>query len=220
MTTGFVRCELRAVDVAAARAFYQQVLDEVTLDMTEISEMARARGARSLWLGHLAVADVRATVAELVTRGAVELPGGGVLRDPSGAMIGLVTAHEPGRPAVVWAQLFTGDPARAKRDYGELFGMTFGTSVEVPGHGTCAELGWSGGPPAGAISDITGKPHIHPHWLFFFGVRDLASAVASVEKNGGTVVARASLPDGRGCVVCDDPQGAAFALTSGATAPG
>ena len=55
-------------------------------------------------------------------------------------------------------------------------------------------------------------PHIHPHWLFHFRVPALDAAVDRVRAGGGLVAATFELPDGRRIAVCDDPQGAAFAL--------
>ena len=127
-------------------------------------------------------------------------------------MLALTSPREPARGDVVWAQLFTRDLERAKRVYGELFGMTFGSQMEVPGQGTFDQFGWGGAPMSGSMGDIKGKPHIHPHWLFFFRVRDLGRAVAWAERNGATVTGSTTLPDARQIVVCDDPQGAAFAL--------
>jgi hypothetical protein len=45
-----------------------------------------------------------------------------------------------------------------------------------------------GGPSVGLMADIGGRPGVHPAWLFHFRVTALDPAV------------------------CDDPQGAAFAL--------
>lgn len=213
MSTGFVRWELRTVDVVAARSFYDQILEKPALDVTAIPEMARERGARPLWLGHLAVADVPVAAAAFAARGAVELAGGKLLRDPSGAILALTSLREPARGDVLWTQLFTGDPERAKRDYAELFGMSFGPRLEVPGHGTFDQFGWESGPITGSIRDIGDEPHVHPHWLFFFRVRDLVRAMACVKENGGTVIVSTTLPGvGQQVAVCDDPQGAAFAL--------
>jgi uncharacterized protein len=93
--------------------------------------------------------------------------------------------------------------------------MTMGARVEVPGHGVFEQFGWGAGHTNGSIGDITGKPQTHPQWLFFFRATDLERAVAHVRIQRGTVIGPTSLPDGRRVAVCEDPQGAQFALMTG-----
>jgi predicted enzyme related to lactoylglutathione lyase len=82
-----------------------------------------------------------------------------------------------------------------------------------PEHGVFQNFRWSGTQhDCGAITDITGKPGRHPHWLFQFQVADLARATDYVRAAGGLVLGPFDGPDGERIAVCDDPQGAAFAL--------
>lgn len=215
MARGFVKWILRTTDVEAARGFYEALLDEGAPDVVELPAPARARGASPHWLGYLAASEPERTIEAFVARGAMRLGMGDVLRDPGGAVLAVTSSQESSRRDVVWQQLATLDPERAKRDYGELFGMTVGARVEIPPHGVFDEFGWGGGETIGSIGDITGKPHIHPQWVFFFRVADLERATSHVRTKGGLVLDPTTLPDGRSFAVCEDPQGAQFALMSG-----
>ena len=68
------------------------------------------------------------------------------------------------------------------------------------------------GPPIGWFSDISALPGAHPHWLFYFGVRDLDAAVSAVRDLGGLVVGVVTRSDGWRLAPCEDQQGAAFGL--------
>ncbi len=216
MTKGFVRWTLRTTDVAAARTFYGGLLEEGAPEVSEIPASLIARGAKPHWLGHLAAVDAAAAVAEFVGRGAVRLGGGELVRDPGGAILAVTGEQEKARRDVAWQQLLVAEPARAARDYGELFGMKLGARVELPRHGSFVQFAWGDAAPAGSIGDLAGKPHIHPQWLFFFRVGDLEAAMRYVREQGGAVISSTELPDGRRAAVCDDPQGGAFALMTGA----
>jgi len=90
-----------------------------------------------------------------------------------------------------------------------------GERIEVPGHGAFDQFGWGADEPSGSITDIAGKPHIHPQWLFFFHAADLERAMFRARKANGAVIGPITLPDGRCLAICEDPQGAQFGLMSG-----
>jgi predicted enzyme related to lactoylglutathione lyase len=215
MLNGFVRWTLRTFEVDAARSFYDALLEEGAQDVSELPASLRARGASPHWLGYLATPSIDATIAAFVARGATRLGNGELLRDPGGAVLALTSARERSRRDVVWQQLLVPDPERAKKDYSELFGMTIGARVEVPRHGAFDQFAWGEDEPRGAIGDITGKQHIHPQWLFFFRVMDLERAMSHVRTQKGIVIGPTPFPEGRRVAVCEDPQGAQFALMSG-----
>ena len=217
----FCRFDLRTTDAGGARAFYASLLGHDRATIWPLHEQALARGARPHWLGSLGVPDVERVAAAFVERGATPLgpprpnaDGGqtAVLRDPGGAVVAVSTPPPASAGAsvdVVWHVLNTNDAARARASYRELFGW----DVDLGAHGALHQFAWqAGGPSAGAIADVAGRPGVHPHWLFFFEVDALDPAMAATRDAGGVVVDRLVLPGGeRGCV-CDDPQGAAFAL--------
>jgi uncharacterized protein len=221
---------LRTTDVEGARAFYAAVLGDEGAEVVALHEQALARGARPHWLAMLEVEDVGAALAAFTARGAVQLgpqwvnPRGleaAVVRDPGGAIVGVGKAPAgwatPG-PKVVWQVLNTLDVERARANYRELFGWRFLEEVQLPGIGGFQEFAWDVGEPAvGAVTDIAGRPNVHPHWLLHFGVARLEPALAAADALGGTRVALVSLPDGGRVAVCDDPQGAAFALYEAAS---
>jgi len=114
----FVWYELMTTDMAAAEAFYREVvgwgakdagMDEMKYTMftvgekpvagsMELPESARSMGIPPSWLGYIAVDDVDTTAADIVTEGGVvhraaaDIPGIGrfaIVGDPQGAVLAL-----------------------------------------------------------------------------------------------------------------------------------
>jgi predicted enzyme related to lactoylglutathione lyase len=201
---GFLRYELRTTDVEAARAFYADLLGPERWSHRELSviplpERAAAMGAPSHWLGHAAVPDVSAAVAKMVSLGGQLLgpplppaPSRAVLRDPLGAVLAVTSESAPAAPSevVVFEQLHTTDVPRASAVYAALFGWT-----------------------SPAIADTARRPGVHPHWMFHFRVDDLDASLAKVRALGGKALEPMTTPTGHLVAACEDPQGAAFALT-------
>lgn len=223
--TPFVRIQLRTSDVASARSFYGSVLGAQTLHVVPLHEQAVARGARPHWLGFLDVGDVERASGAFIARGAMSLgpkwvnPEGleaAVVRDPGGAIVALARPEPdaaPLTPKVGWFGLHTSDVERAKSDYGALFGWVVDDAVDYGGLGVLHPFAYAAGHPAvGAMSDIRDRPGVHAHWLFSLRVPSLDAAVDAVRAGGGLVIGPMALPSGARVAVCDDPQGAAFAL--------
>lgn len=231
----FFHYHLRTNDVAAARAFYAAVLGRRDADIVQHDERAVARGAPPHWLGYLDVGEVDAAAAAFGARGATALgpkwvnPQGleaAVVRDPGGAIVALAKpapAPLPGNaggshPDVAWHLLNTANVERAKANYGELLGWEFKEPLDLGGHGVFHPFAWQpGGAAAGSMSDIAERPGVHPHWLFHFRVEALGPALETVRAGGGSIIGPFVLPSGDRVAVCDDPQGAAFALFEGHT---
>jgi predicted enzyme related to lactoylglutathione lyase len=234
----FLRITLRTSGVPAARAFYARVLGPRALDVVELHEQAVARGARPHWLGFLEVGDVDRAAAAFQARGATALgpkwvsPEGleaAVMRDPGGAIVALARPPAGARPpdggamsaapGVVWQVLNTADVGAARANYAELFGWAFGEPATLAGAGVFHPFAWTrGGPFVGSMGDIGGRPGVHPHWSFHLRVAALAPALEAVLSGGGTLVAELTLPTGERVAVCDDPQGATFAIRDGSVA--
>ena len=224
--TQFFHYVLRTTDVAAARAFYSAVLGNADLEIVQLHEQALARGARPHWLGVIEVPDVGQAASAFAARGATALgpkwlnPQGleaAVMRDPGGAVVALGKLATPGaqvsHPRVAWHVLNTADVERAIANYRELFGWQFEPPVTLAEHGVFHPFAWlSGGVAMGALLDIAPRPGVHPHWLFHFQVAALDPALEAVRRGGGLVLGPFTLPDGVRIAVCDDAQGAAFAL--------
>jgi predicted enzyme related to lactoylglutathione lyase len=225
VTTPFFLFDLRTTDADGAREFYARLLGDPRAVIWPLHEQALARGARPHWLGYLGVEDPERAIAGFIDRGATRLGPtpptddgrqGVVLRDPGGALLALAP-----RPLVdtkagahaVWHVLNTNDAPRAARNYADLFGWEITAPIDVGARGVFHPFAWqAGGETVGAIGDIAARPGVHPHWLFFFEVAALDPALATVRDAGGVVVEVSSLPSGERVAVCDDPQGAAFAL--------
>lgn len=220
----FRRYELRTSDVPGARAFYADVLGSRDLDVVPLPEQAAARGAPAHWLGHLGVEDVEVAAEAFVARGASRLgqtrtlAAGGLvagLRGPGGEVVGLASTAEPVAPAdVVWHQLFAIDAARALESYRALFGWALTDRHDLGPLGVFQDFAWRvGGASVGSVADLAGRPGVHPQWLFHFRVAALEPALDRVRRARGVVVSGPhTLPGGDRLAVCDDPQGAAFAL--------
>lgn len=224
----FFNYVLRTSDVAAARSFYARVLGDRALDVLPLHEQAVARGARPHWLGFIDVGDVERAAAAFGERGATALapiwvnPEGlkaAVMRDPGGAVIALARPPQhanpdpSGGPDVAWHLLNTADVERAKANYGELFGWEMKEAIDLGSDGVLHPFAYAaGGEAAGALIDIGARPGVHPHWLFNMRVAALEPAMEAARSAGGLVLGPFTWPDGRRSAVCDDPQGAAFAL--------
>jgi predicted enzyme related to lactoylglutathione lyase len=232
--TRFFQYQLRTTDVPAARAFYSAVFGNAESNIIQLHEHSIARGARPHWLGYLGVADVDPAVSAFVARGASPLgpklvnPEGlefAVMRDPGGAVVALAkpaprpvdsagaAARAQSQTDVAWHLLHTADVERAKANYGELFGWALKERLDLGNLGVFHPFAWqSGEAPVGAMSDVADRRGVHPHWLFHVRVPALEPALEAVHARGGVVVARVLVPNGDHIAVCDDAQGAAFAL--------
>lgn len=225
----FFRYILRTTDVDGARDFYRAVIGDVALTMFPLHEEAIARGAPPHWLGCIDVGDeVERSAASFSTRGAAPLapiwtqPDGlkaAVMRDPGGAVVALAGQARADlrapNPPVVWHVLHTHDLSRAISNYRELFGWDFGEPVELGALGSAHPFAWGPGLPlVGIMIDVSLHPTAHPHWLFSFGTRAFDQASAAVRAAGGKTLDPVMLPNGQRMLVCEDAQGAAFALRS------
>lgn len=219
--TRFCRLELRTSDPAAARSFYADLLADPVADIVGLPAEAAARGAPPHWLGHLGVADLEASARALVLRGATRLgptrPAHGgelaLLREPGGAVIALATAPaNPSHHDLAWPTLHTADLPASIAAFAAL-GWHFLPPRDLGPLGVHHPFAWQ--PHAavvGAFLSTAGRPGVHPHWLFHHTIADLDRGVARVRAAGGLALAPYLLPDGARIAVCDDPQGAAFAL--------
>ena len=222
----FSKIELRTRDIDAARAFYASVLGYDVRHIVALPEVAAARGAPPHWLGHIGVGNVGKSASAFVANGAQRLgptlqtSNGGelaLMRDGGGAVVALSNAcDEVLGVDVAWYQLLTADLEKATANYQDSLGWLMTERVDIGAVGIAQLFSWHAdhADPVsnGMIVDIARLPMAHPHWLFHFRVPTLATAVAAVRAAGGKVVDQTVLNDGPQIAVCDDPQGAAFAL--------
>jgi predicted enzyme related to lactoylglutathione lyase len=203
-----------------------------TLDGREVAAVhelgeAEREQIEPRWLSFVSVEDLEGTVArareleaEVLGEPFDVLDAGrmAALRDPTGAAVnlwqprgrnGAGRVNEPG--CMVWNELATPDPERARAFYSELLGWT--TELDPSGYATIK----CGDAPNGGIRPA--QPDEAPNWLVYFVVSSCEEAVAAVRDGGGTVVAEPmTIPVGRMAVVTD-PQGAPLALYEGQTDP-
>lgn len=234
----FCWTDLATSDVAAARTFYGALFGWAFEDLAPGSAMAflTGRPVAALaeqtvhpphWNNYVSVEDADAIAAR-----AREL-GGTVLEppfdiadsgrtapilDPTGASFaiweprahaGAGAVNEPG--ALTWNDLVTPDVDAAARFYGDLFGWTVTEIPNAGGYRTIANRGRLNGgmqPPR-----AEGMPAL---WYPYFGHAEIEAALAAVGEGGGQVHAGPiEMPNGR-IAICSDPQGAAFAIWTGA----
>ena len=140
------------------------------------------------------------------------------LKDPTGAtvhlwqpreQVGAGRVNDPG--CMVWNELASPDPPRARDFFSELLGWT--VEPEESGYGLIRLNGELNG---GIRPPQDDEP---THWLVYFTVASCDDAVAAIRDAGGTVIAGPmDTPVGRVAAV-RDPQGAVFALWEGEVDP-
>lgn len=223
----FCRYVLRTTDAADAVAFYTSVLGGAGDGVVDLPAAAAARGAPAHWMGYIGLETnraVQAMTAAWLADGATRLgpprtDGTALLRDGGGAVVGLMaTPNTPSRAGVTWHQLLTPAPDANASAYASRFSWDVADAL-VAASTTHRLLSW-GDPlvPCGWVTDTTLIPGAHPHWLYYFGVEDVAASTALVRDLGGTVAGLYTLPDGRRVAPCEDRQRAAFGLIDRAPA--
>jgi predicted enzyme related to lactoylglutathione lyase len=184
-------------------------------------------GMQSAWTLYIASDDVEKTAAAITEHGGtVVLPPGQVgamgsllvALDPTGAAfgvwqagehVGAGIANEPG--ALVWEDLRSPDPDRARSFYAGVFGYESSALPDAgPDYHTFALAGTE--IPLGGMGGMMGHDDVPPHWLVYIAVANLDAALAAAERTGGTVLSRDfETPYGR-MAALTDPGGAPFWL--------
>ncbi|MBB5987648.1 VOC family protein [Sphingobium lignivorans] len=243
----FIWYELMTTDIAAARAFYAAVVgwtisessdmpgmdyrmvaapDGTVAGMMPLDAEMIAGGARSMWVGYIAVDDVDAAAARITATGGHvfvpprDIPEVGrfaMAGDPQGATFYVMRgfpdqrsdafrADAPGHCA--WNELTTPDQPGAHAFYEGLFGWTSPDSMPMGELGDYRFL-WAGDLRLGATMPGEGPAH----WLFYFAVPSITRAMDAITAHGGTVTnGPHEVPGGGHIVTGTDPQGARFAL--------
>ncbi len=244
----FIWYELMTTDIAAAAQFYGDVVGwsmsspgapgrdyrqwsiagETIGGAMTIPADATEHGMRPVWLGYLNVADVDASVAQIVSAGgashmpAWDVPGVGrmgMVSDPQGASFyvmapigeGVSPSFAPRRRGHGgWNELHTSDWRAALEFYAEHFGWAKSDAVDMGPMGTY-QLFNAGGDAMGGM--MNSPASARPMWLFYFNVDDIQAAKGRVESAGGVVLnGPHEVPGGDWVVRAQDPQGAMFAL--------
>jgi uncharacterized protein len=192
----------------------------------EIGEEDRA-ALTPHWSSYVSVADVDALAGRVRELGGevlaepfdVEQAGRmAVVRDPTGALLHLWQAREqPGAGRVndagcmVWNELASPDPARARDFFSELLGWA--VEPEESGYGVITLDGARNG---GMRPLQDGEP---THWLVYFTVESCDDAIEAVRGAGGSLITGPHDTDVGRVAAVADPQGAPFALYQGDVDP-
>ena len=156
------------------------------------------------WLLYFATSDADATQGAIVENGGtVIVPAHQVgdlgrlviASDPTGAVFGLWEAEQmPGFGAIgragafAWCDLRTDQPDAAREFYGAVFGWEY-SAVPMAGDEYTTFTTVDAGAPSGGVGPMMGAEGAPPHWLLYFAVDDVDTAVATAVTLNGTSLA-------------------------------
>jgi predicted enzyme related to lactoylglutathione lyase len=241
------RLELLAVDLIGSADFYHRLFDweftgdfsadETTLVRGDPDEglvvvvagdglLGEPLGRSEQWEVFFDVASVDETSERAWRHGGDVLlsphacPDGSrmaIIRDPSGAVFGVVEEVPRGRATdavacdrgrLVGMELHTSSADAASEFYGEVFNWATSPDPDP----TAVLFTRAGRPIAGLVADpspVLSKPM----WIAYFGVADVSEACEAVEWLGGTVLAVTATGHSRPAALVADPGGAVFGLS-------
>ncbi len=151
------------------------------------------------------------SLAALLTTGLFSSAGAAVF-PPLNSSVS--TEHHAGK--LIWADLFTTDPAGATNFYCKLFGWT-ATTIDQKGK-TYTVFSNEGRPVAGlAPRSVKGAGH-PSRWIGYFAVTDIAAVLQTVTKEGGKVHAPSrNFPDRGSQAIVADKNGIPIGLLQSST---
>lgn len=249
----FIWYELLTSDADAAQAFYAEILGWSARDsgqshvdyrllsmngvdiggLMRINDEMKAHGARPVWLGYVAVDDVDASIASIVSAGgrlqmpAMDIPDAGriaMLTDPQGAPFYVMRrasdqeSHafaydKPRLGHCAWNELATSDRPAAMQFYAEQFGWQKDGEMDMGPMGVYEFFSRRDVP--GMFAGVMTKPAQMPVslWTYYFRVAGVDDAVARTTARGGQIAhGPVQIPGGEYAVNAVDPQGAMFAF--------
>ena len=203
-----------------------------------LTDDMRAKGVPPNWMPYVEAENVDATVAKAKSLGATvivgpdDIPGTGrfaVVQDPQGATFGVYRSSNP-RPGAAWDgtpvesrfswhELMTSDHVAAAKFYSALFGWNRTGEMDM-GNGQMYYM-FGRGPKmfGGMFTTPTEMAGMHPFWLCYIYVKDVAKAVTAATKAGATVVRPQMDIPGGSIAILADPQGAGIAVHQQSAAP-
>jgi predicted enzyme related to lactoylglutathione lyase len=191
----------------------------------------RDAGAPSVWNSYISVENADASAQRAQELGATvhapafdvgEAGRMAVLQDPQGAYvmvwqprgnIGAALVNAPG--ALVWNELASSDLEASQAFYSQLFDWQIAPFENSPTPYLAIRNGDANN---GGMRDVT-PPGTPPHWLVYFGVEDVAQALAKAQELGATKLAGPIDIQMAKIAVIQDPQGAVLALYAGMLEP-
>lgn len=197
--------------------------------LLQLSEEMRQQGVPPNWMPYVESSNVDETAAKAVSlggrvvHGPVDIPGTGrfaIVQDPHGAVFGVYRPDNSGRawdgtPVVgrfSWHELMTTDHAAAFEFYRALFGWEKTGEMDMGGGQTYLMFGQGGKMYGGIYTRPPEMAGMHPFWLLYIHVKDVAKAVAAATKAGATVHRPQMDIPGGAIAILGDPQGAGFAF--------
>jgi predicted enzyme related to lactoylglutathione lyase len=199
-----------------------------------LTDEMRAQGVPPNWMPYVEVSNVDDTATKAsslggtVVAGPNDIPGIGryaVVQDPQGATFGIykstaVSGAWDGKAVVgrfSWHELMTSDYAKAFEFYQALFGWQKMGEMDMGG-GAMYQLFGKGDAQFGGMFDRPVEMSgMHPFWLVYIHVKDVAKAVGIATKAGAFVQRPQMEIPGGTIAILGDPQGAGFALHDTAT---
>jgi uncharacterized protein len=187
-------------------------------------------GQPSAWTTYISTDDADATAAKVRDAGGqvvvepmdvMDLGRMAAFTDPTGAFFGVWQAAsfqgagivgESG--AVVWNELNTRDPDRAKEFYGQVFGWeTRPFESEGGPPYLTVHVGGEERGVAGIMDTRAFSQDAPPHWMVYFAVDDVDDVAERAKERGGAIAQEPmDVPDVGRIAVLHDPTGAHFAV--------
>ena len=195
----------------------------------KLNDEMRQQGVPPNWMAYVEADDVDATVNKAKSLGANvmagpdDIPNVGryaVLIDPQGAAFGVYKSVREsgawdGTPVIgrmSWHELMTKDHEAAFTFYSALFGWEKNGEMDM-GDGNMYLMYGKGDKMYGGMFTQTGDMlQMHPFWLMYIHVTDVAKAVETATKAGAQVHRPQMDIPGGSIAILGDPQGAGFAV--------
>jgi len=179
------------------------------------------------WLTYVAVTNADEKVEKAKAEGATVMNGPfdvathgrmAVIKDPTGAVFAVWQPLDHAGSGVwgvpnsaCWSELGTGDPAKAREFYSNVFGWTTESFGDSPIEYNIFKNDDTG--IGGVYKLMPEMGPVPPHWLVYFSVDDCDATVQKATELGANVMKPADDIPGVGrFAILIDPQGAAFAV--------
>jgi hypothetical protein len=195
----------------------------------ELPAAAKAMKVPGNWMGHVEVNDVDETVARVKALGGVvhhgpeDVPTVGrfaVIADPQGAAISVfkpaqvMDVHDVSKHGEIsWNELYTTDAKAALAFYGEIFGWTTLSQMDMGGPMGTYYIYGLGDVQLGGVMNRPPDMQMPPSWVYYVHVDDLDAAIDRAKRLGAQVLfGPMDVPDGGRVAQLLDSQGVWFAL--------
>ena len=196
----------------------------------KLTDEMRQQGVPPNWMAYVECDDVDLTVKQAeaigakIVAGPGDIPGAGryaVLQDPQGATFGVYKSSQAlggawdGTPVLgrfSWHELMTTDWKPAFDFYSALFDWEMMGEMDMGGGEMYYMFGKGGQMYGGMFTTPKAMAGMHPFWLLYIHVRDVAKAVKTATKAGATVHRPQMDIPGGSIAILGDPQGAGFAV--------